>query len=298
MCPDEMNAHELLQQGLEKLAAVPSSLISQLSPPVPPQPPSRFPADGSVGKKITLMEKFLDELEMWNRRVRLVSGDRRDIVVRHLLDSLAVYPVINEVIRDLAEETSGSRSIVRPTDPVRPTGSVGTVGPATPGEDVGSAGPVSSGEAPGEAVEIADIGSGNGFPAIPLALLDGSLRFQLVERSGKKAAFLRNAVGVLGLGGRVEILDRDVREVDRQFLFVLSRAFMPVSTAVPLMRATVGREAVLLFYAGRRSTVDEELHKLEEHSGETVEAKVLPVEVPFLSEERHVCLVYPGRRSG
>ena len=45
---------------------------------------------------------------------------------------------------------------------------------------------------------------------------------------------------------------------------------------------------------------EEELLKLEKHSGETgetVEVKVLPVEVPFLSEERHVCLVYPGRRS-
>jgi 16S rRNA (guanine(527)-N(7))-methyltransferase RsmG len=45
-----------------------------------------------------------------------------------------------------------------------------------------------------------DIGSGGGFPAIPLKCLLPELPLVLVERSSKKVGFLRKVVGRLGLG--------------------------------------------------------------------------------------------------
>jgi len=51
---------------------------------------------------------------------------------------------------------------------------------------------------------LLDIGSGAGFPAIPLKILFPDLPVVLVERSAKKWGFLRRVVGVLGLQG-VEI---------------------------------------------------------------------------------------------
>jgi len=46
---------------------------------------------------------------------------------------------------------------------------------------------------------LLDIGSGGGFPAIPLAIALPERRFMLMERSGKKVAFLRKVIGALKL---------------------------------------------------------------------------------------------------
>ena len=46
---------------------------------------------------------------------------------------------------------------------------------------------------------LVDIGSGGGFPAIPLKCMLPSLPVVLIERSAKKAGFLRKVIGALGL---------------------------------------------------------------------------------------------------
>jgi 16S rRNA (guanine527-N7)-methyltransferase len=52
--------------------------------------------------------------------------------------------------------------------------------------------------APGET--LLDIGTGGGFPAIPLAVALPDRKFVLMERSAKKVSFLRKVMGALGLG--------------------------------------------------------------------------------------------------
>ena len=49
-------------------------------------------------------------------------------------------------------------------------------------------------------IHIADLGSGGGLPGIPLAILQPSWSFSLIEISKKKAAFLQHVRGGLGLG--------------------------------------------------------------------------------------------------
>ncbi|MEY3935958.1 MAG: hypothetical protein RLZZ202_160 [Pseudomonadota bacterium] len=49
-------------------------------------------------------------------------------------------------------------------------------------------------------LHIADLGSGGGLPGIPLAVLQPSWSFTLIETSKKKAAFLQHVRGGLGLG--------------------------------------------------------------------------------------------------
>ncbi len=48
---------------------------------------------------------------------------------------------------------------------------------------------------------VIDIGTGAGFPGIPLSIYDSSLRVTLVESVGKKVAFLKDAKRSLGLSG-------------------------------------------------------------------------------------------------
>jgi 16S rRNA (guanine527-N7)-methyltransferase len=66
--------------------------------------------------------------------------------------------------------------------------------------------------APPASCRIMDIGSGGGFPAVPMKIIRPDLQFTLVESNGKKARFLRNVVMKLALEnlsvfeGRVEYL--------------------------------------------------------------------------------------------
>ena len=50
-----------------------------------------------------------------------------------------------------------------------------------------------------EGLELLDLGSGAGFPGIPIQLLFPEAHVTLAESQGKKAAFLREAVRLLGL---------------------------------------------------------------------------------------------------
>ena len=50
---------------------------------------------------------------------------------------------------------------------------------------------------------VAEIGSGGGFPSVPLMILRPDLTFTLVESTGKKCSFLERAVLELGLPARV-----------------------------------------------------------------------------------------------
>ncbi len=62
-----------------------------------------------------------------------------------------------------------------------------------------------------EAGAVLDVGSGGGFPAVPLALARPDLRFTLCEPAPKKAAFLREAARALSLP--LEVEERSAQEL-------------------------------------------------------------------------------------
>ena len=49
--------------------------------------------------------------------------------------------------------------------------------------------------------KVVEIGSGAGFPSLPLKIIRDDLSFTLIESTGKKCDFLKAAVNELGLGG-------------------------------------------------------------------------------------------------
>lgn len=65
--------------------------------------------------------------------------------------------------------------------------------------------PIAAADLMGDEGDLLDIGSGNGFPAVPLAVLHPGVRLTLVEATEKRSAFLWALLRELGLkGARVE----------------------------------------------------------------------------------------------
>lgn len=106
---------------------------------------------------------------------------------------------------------------------------------------------------------VADVGSGAGLPGIPLTIFLSGIELSLIERSGKRAGFLRSAVIAAGIGNRSEVLHGDVRDCAREVDAVVMRAFRPLPEALPLVLPLLGAGGILLAYHGRRETIDAEL---------------------------------------
>ncbi len=77
-----------------------------------------------------------------------------------------------------------------------------------------------------EGLRCADVGSGAGFPGLPLAIARPDLAWTLIERTGKKAAFLSYAAATLGLS-HVVVVSADATAVSGPFDIVVSRAVAP-----------------------------------------------------------------------
>lgn len=77
-------------------------------------------------------------------------------------------------------------------------------------------------------VTIADIGSGGGFPGIPLAAAFPQFDFVLVERMAKRCAFLDNVRAILGLEN-VRVENSELEKIQREsFEIATFRAFRPL----------------------------------------------------------------------
>lgn len=88
---------------------------------------------------------------------------------------------------------------------------------------------------------ILDIGTGGGFPGIPLAILFPNCKFKLIDSIGKKtrvAAAVANAIGLKNVVAE----HRNVIEEKNKYDFVVSRAVMNASDLVKLIRKNVSKE--------------------------------------------------------
>jgi len=131
---------------------------------------------------------------------------------------------------------------------------------------------------------IADVGSGAGFPGIPLAIVEPHRHFSLIESTGKKCRFLEHVRDTLELKN-VEVVQARAESYkpDVRFDTVIARAVGPIADLVKVAGGLVVGGGRLLAMKGRFPQ-DELAGKL---SGWKV-AAVHPLTVPGLAEERHL----------
>ena len=117
---------------------------------------------------------------------------------------------------------------------------------------------------------IADLGSGAGFPGIPLAIVLPQLPIKLVEINQKKVFFLREAIRSLGLTN-TEVLAARFQAVDLGGLTCVVRAIEQFQTNLGGLFASAGVRQILLF-AGEKIG-----RELENYQSWEIEAVPIPL---------------------
>ena len=211
--------------------------------------------------QVGMFRRYRDELVAWRSRANLTAiTDDEGIQTKHFLDSLSC--------------------LVATTVP----------------KSVSSAPPPFGACAFKPDTRLIDVGSGAGFPGLPLKIICPAVKLTLLEATGKKVEFLRHMVGLLDLRGvtvvkgRAEELGRDADHRE-QYDWALARAVaeMPalIEYLLPFVRiggralAQKGQDAPAEVAAAETAIV---------HLGGRLN-RLVPVELTGIAETRYLVIV-------
>ena len=90
---------------------------------------------------------------------------------------------------------------------------------------------------------ILDVGTGGGFPGIPLAILFPETQFTLVDAIGKKIKVVEEVIEGLQITNTIAIHSR-VEDIDAQFDFIVSRAVAAMPTFVHWVKGHIKKKSV------------------------------------------------------
>ena len=133
---------------------------------------------------------------------------------------------------------------------------------------------------------LADVGTGAGFPGLPLALIAPQRRCVLMDSNGKKQRFVAHAARVLGLAN-VEALQARVEAVrpTQPFDTVVARACAALPQLLAWVAPLCGPHTRVLAMKGRLPEAE-----IAAVAAPWVIERVLPLQVPGLNEERHLII--------
>jgi 16S rRNA (guanine527-N7)-methyltransferase len=114
--------------------------------------------------------------------------------------------------------------------------------------------------------KVLDIGTGGGFPGIPLAILFPDTHFHLVDSIGKKISVVKDVVKQLKLSN-VEAQQARAEQLIRKYDFVISRAVTQMVNFYPWVKGKIKKEDFNEFQNGilylKGGDVDEEMEALD-----------------------------------
>ncbi len=136
---------------------------------------------------------------------------------------------------------------------------------------------------PGSGGRVIDIGSGAGFPAIPLALVRADIEFTLVEPSRKKVSFLRHLARQLRLE-RVQIVPKRSEELVGEagmrdaFDVAMARAVAPLIEIGEIVLPFLRPDGVFVAQTGSRERIHLSVAKLRDIGLELIGVWPVPPE--------------------
>ena len=136
----------------------------------------------------------------------------------------------------------------------------------------------------GGAARVLDVGSGGGLPGVVIAICCPEMSVACVDAVAKKAAFVQQAAGVLGLSNLRGVHAR-VESITEPYDVITSRAFATLADFTQWSAGSLGEDGVWMAMKGK--------HPTDEMAGLPPSVAVFHVEqltVPGLNAER--CLIW------
>ncbi len=135
-------------------------------------------------------------------------------------------------------------------------------------------------------IRVADIGSGAGFPGIPIKIIRPEIEMYLVEPTGKKCMFLTNIIRLFDLSN-IEVLGKRVeelkisRDLKSSVDVAVTRALFNINEFIKKASHIVKREGILILNKGPK--VKEEIKRSKD-----VIYDILEVNLPFSNASRYI----------
>ncbi len=138
---------------------------------------------------------------------------------------------------------------------------------------------------PQDSGNVCDVGSGAGFPGIPIAIVRPDLAITLIEPSRKKSAFLRNIIKVINLNN-VAVLEARVEDIkDPDFDIAVTRALFSINDFIKKTKHVVKRNGCFVLSKGPKC--QDELEKMPPYA----HFEHITATLPLTSLQRHLIKV-------
>jgi len=138
---------------------------------------------------------------------------------------------------------------------------------------------------PQGALKIADIGSGAGFPGIPIKIIRPELDLYLIESSAKKSLFLRHITDLLRIKN-IEVIEERAENIKRPLCVdvAVTRALFTIEEFIRKASHLIKKGGIMIHSKGPK--VEEELQKLRD-----INYTIIPCTLPFTDIRRYIVTV-------
>jgi 16S rRNA (guanine527-N7)-methyltransferase len=137
-----------------------------------------------------------------------------------------------------------------------------------------------------EGPRVLDVGSGAGFPGIPLAIARPAWQLTLLDGNSKRTAFIAQAAAEIGLPNVTVVTARAESFVSARFDVIVSRAFSSLRDFVTKTKALLGPAG---YWAAMKGGVPHD--ELRELPSDVECRDIRRLQIPGLDAERHLLLL-------